>query len=93
MDLIRGNPLNLISSIKKLNLGRTSTLDDWISNKEENASKIKLTDSFEMPRRLNWKIIKAYEIQPKNYEEFISIEGVGPSLIRALALLSTNLRD
>jgi hypothetical protein len=42
-----------------------------------------------MPRHLNWKIInKAYDIQPKNYEEFVSIEGVGPSLVRALSLVS-----
>lgn len=89
MDLIRGNPQNLISSIKKLNLGRNPTLDDWISSNKEKASKIKLTDSFEMPRHLNWKIInKAYDIQPKNYEAFVSVEGVGPSLVRALSLVS-----
>ena len=89
LDIIRGNPQNLISSIKKLNLGRNPTLDDWISSNKEKASKIKLTDSFEMPRHLNWKIInKAYDIQPKNYEEFVSIEGVGPSLVRALSLIS-----
>lgn len=89
LDLLRGSPQNLVSSIMKLNLGRNPTLDDWISSNEENASKFKLTDSFEMPKHLNWKIInKAYEIQPKNYEEFVSIEWVGLSLIRALALLS-----
>ncbi|MEM4245009.1 MAG: DUF763 domain-containing protein [Candidatus Nanoarchaeia archaeon] len=31
---------------------------------------------------------KAYEFQPKNYEELVSIHGVGPSSIRALALIS-----
>lgn len=89
LDLIRGNPQNLISSIKKLNLGRYPTLDDWISSNKVSPSKIELTDSFEMPRHLNWKIInKAYDVQPKNYEEFVSIEGVGPSLVRALSLIS-----
>jgi len=35
LDFIRGNPQNLISSIKKLNLGRNPTLDDWISSNKE----------------------------------------------------------
>ncbi len=31
---------------------------------------------------------RAYEIQPQNYEELISINGMGPKAIRALALIS-----
>ena len=31
---------------------------------------------------------RAYEIQPSNYEELISLEGIGPKKIRALALIS-----
>jgi len=31
---------------------------------------------------------KAWELQPQNYEELISLEGIGPKKIRALALIS-----
>lgn len=31
---------------------------------------------------------KAYEIQPQSYEELVSIQGIGPASIRALALVS-----
>lgn len=31
---------------------------------------------------------KAYELQPSNYEEMLSLEGMGPKKIRALALIS-----
>jgi hypothetical protein len=31
---------------------------------------------------------KAYEIQPGNYEELVSLQGMGPKRIRALALIS-----
>jgi hypothetical protein len=31
---------------------------------------------------------KAYEIQPADYEELVSLEGMGPKKIRALALIS-----
>ncbi len=33
-------------------------------------------------------IKRAYELQPSNYEEMISLEGMGPKKIRALALIS-----
>ena len=43
-----------------------------------------------MPKTLNWKALeKVYEFKPKNYEELISIKGVGPSTIRGLAYIST----
>ena len=36
-----------------------------------------------------FKVLKnAYELQPQNYEELISLEGIGPKKIRALALIS-----
>lgn len=31
---------------------------------------------------------KAYEIQPANYEELVSLKGIGPKTVRALALVS-----
>ncbi|RZN55520.1 MAG: DUF763 domain-containing protein [Candidatus Methanomethylicota archaeon] len=42
-----------------------------------------------MPWHINWKALeKAYNIQPKNYEELLAIEGIGPATIRGLALVS-----
>ncbi len=42
-----------------------------------------------MPLNINWEALrKAYEFQPKNYEEFISIRGIGPETVRALAYIS-----
>ncbi len=36
-----------------------------------------------------WEVLKkAYELQPRNYEELIAINGMGPKKIRALALIS-----
>ena len=37
----------------------------------------------------SWDVLKkAYEMQPRNYEELVAIEGMGPKKIRALALIS-----
>ena len=86
VDLVNGNSNNLVSSIMKLQLARFKTMDDWILDYK---SVDNTYPCYEMPRYLNWKTIKKiYDIQPRNYEEFVSIDGVGPSLIRALALIS-----
>jgi hypothetical protein len=53
---------------------------------------IKNNYSFEylyLPRSINWnKMKEIYNFQPENYEQLISIQGVGPNTIRALALIS-----
>ena len=56
-----------------------TTLDGWEKN----------IPHLEMPKTINWNALKkVYEFQPKNYEEFLSIKGIGPSTIRALAFIS-----
>jgi hypothetical protein len=42
-----------------------------------------------MPRGINWKTMKqVYDFQPKNYEELLSVKGVGPATVRGLALIA-----
>jgi len=61
------------------------TLDNWISSERNN----KPIEYLTMPRSINWpKMKEIYEFQPKNYEELLSIKGVGPNTVRALALIS-----
>ncbi|MGM0404600.1 MAG: DUF763 domain-containing protein [Thermoplasmatota archaeon] len=83
VDLINDNPEHL----KKYFRGKNQTsLDSF-------------TDNYEMPMhhqvldidisKKGWKTLKrAYEIQPEDYEELISLKGMGPKKIRALALVS-----
>jgi len=45
--------------------------------------------TLDMPRVFDWqKLRELYEFQPKNYEELLSCKGLGPSTVRALALVS-----
>jgi hypothetical protein len=63
------------------------TLDEWLGKN----TKIKESsvDFLSMPRTINWNTMeRLYNFQPKNYEEMLSIKGVGPSTVRALALIS-----
>lgn len=69
---------NMLIELKDLKDLSQSTLDDFTGIKR-----------LRMPWRINWKaLFKAYEIQPKNYEEFMDIPGIGPSTVRALAYIS-----
>lgn len=55
-----------------------TTIDDW------NGAPVK---KLHMPRTVNWDALrKAYEFQPRDYEELLAIRGIGPSAVRALAL-------
>jgi len=42
-----------------------------------------------MPRNINWDTLsRVYEFQPRNYEELLSVRGVGPATVRGLALVA-----
>lgn len=47
-----------------------------------------------IPMRIDWRVLeKAYEVQPDSYEELIELRGLGPGLIRALALIAELIYD
>ena len=46
-------------------------------------------DALNMPRNISWETMKrVYEFQPRNYEELLSMKGVGPATVRGLALVA-----
>jgi len=91
LDLVRERPQNLISSIKDL-CGSEQTLDRWVSNTTPHKPLERQPQNFQafsMPSRLNWQVFfDLYDVQPRNYEELLAFEGVGPATVRALALVS-----
>jgi hypothetical protein len=83
VDLAKGNPKNLVSSIRRLT--ESNTLDSWIGIENPQQQHPVLS----MPRKLDWRIYqKIHDFQPSNYEELLSIKGVGPATVRALALVA-----
>jgi len=86
VDLVSDNPRKLI---RLLNLAtrRQETITAWIDL--EDLGEVEPLSHLSMPRRIDWKAVKkAYDLKPRNYEELIEIKGIGPSTIRALALIS-----
>ena len=81
----------IVPQINNTNNPAASTMEsqgEYKSNNRVNMKSNSLREHYEMPRRLDWNIFrKAYDIQPKNYEQLISIPGIGPSSVRALSLI------
>lgn len=101
LELATGNTENLKSSVnmivqKKDHLREMSnTLDDWMpkSNLSYNSGNhfedYHSEEHYEMPARLDWNLFrKIYDIQPRNYEQLISVPGFGPAAVRALSLIA-----
>ncbi len=78
VDLVRDGVSKIKNHVAELRDPRQMTIEDFTGLK-----------TLRMPWRVNWRaLFQAYEIQPRNYEELISIEGIGPSTVRALAYIA-----
>jgi uncharacterized protein len=70
-----------------------NTLDTWLisENLVSNNGQIdnhNLIEHYEMPRKLDWNLFRRiYDVQPQDYEELLSIPGVGPAIVRSLLLI------
>jgi hypothetical protein len=86
VDLVNDDPRHLKTDWAELTRPQNQrTLDNWMLSKRTSKPIGYLT----LPRSINWaKMKQIYDFQPKNYEELISLRGVGPKTVRALALIS-----
>ena len=88
VEIVKENPRKLARNIVLLRRRRQRILDEWMPHDEE--TETLLSRKFlSMPLNINWEAVKrAYEFQPRNYEELLGIRGIGPSTVRGLALIS-----
>lgn len=97
VDLVKEGSNSIKSSIYKIvQTNSFENLDKWIStnrlhsdsnNFDEQISTY--VEKYILPRKINWKTMdELYDTRPTNYEHLISLNGVGPSTVRALALIS-----
>jgi hypothetical protein len=64
------------------------SLQEWLPKTNINPQQQPIA-ILQMPRNINWETLKrVYEFQPKNYEQLLSIKGVGPATVRGLALIA-----
>lgn len=84
-DLASDDPKRLARIFKSFRTKEQSSLMPWIPDlKEENTRTMNVYAS-----RPNWKALeRAYEVRPRDYEELLSLRGIGPSTVRGLAMIS-----
>jgi len=85
-DIANERPGKVMRMLKSIRPKYQKSLQEWMP-------RIKWKDyvigTLYMPRNLNWTAVKkAYEFQPRDYEELLNIKGVGPATVRGLALIS-----
>jgi hypothetical protein len=84
VDIVNEDPNRLKGYFVQPRLKFQETLDSWATG----PGSVVPTRTLSMPKVINWsKLRAAYEVQPKNFEELISLPGIGPSSVRALALM------
>ena len=86
LDLVKESPTKTMKDYQLLTSYSKTSLLNWI---KPTGVKIPVVHYKLLPRRMNWDVLKqVYEFQPKNYEELLAIQGVGPATVRGLALIS-----
>jgi hypothetical protein len=87
VDIVREQPskvMRLFEAARPLN---QKSLQEWLP--KACSSPQQPIAVLQMPRNINWKMLKrAYEFQPSNYEELLSLRGIGPATVRGLALVA-----
>ena len=64
------------------------SLQDWLPKAKADPWH-QSVEALSMPRNISWETMKrVYEFQPRNYEELLSVKGVGPATVRGLALVA-----
>mgnify|MGYP002396319227 CR=1 FL=1 len=86
-DLAKDGPERVRRSVMSIRPRYQTTLREWIQTGK--VGKDYAVQTLSMPWNINWEALKeAYERQPRNYEELLSIRGIGPATVRGLALVS-----
>lgn len=85
-DIVKDQPKKLMRLLQSVRPAHQTSLQKWMP---EAQWKEYVIEVLSMPNNLNWKAVKrAYEFQPKNYEQLLGIRGVGPATVRGLALIA-----
>lgn len=89
VDLTKEEPKRLMRMLQSVRPEFQKSLGEWLPRSTDSDWKEYPSDSFSMPRSINWKTLReVYEFQPSNYEELLGFRGVGPATIRGLALVA-----
>ncbi len=86
VDLVKDGTERLRRTLLSIRVEGQEALSKWMTGLTETP----IIKAYKVdPKSVNWDSLKkAYENAPNNYEELLAIKGVGPSTVKALALIS-----
>ncbi len=85
VDLAKETPSKLMRQLDAARPLHQKSLREWLPKPDTSGTLAVLS----MPRGINWKTMKQiYDFQPSNYEQLLSVKGVGPATVRGLALIA-----
>jgi hypothetical protein len=88
VDIAKERPAKVTRLFEAARPLHQKSLQEWLPKTKANPWHQSI-EALNMPRNINWETMKrAYEFQPKNYEELLSLRGVGPATVRGLALVA-----
>jgi hypothetical protein len=86
IDLVKDGGDKLRNDVLSLRFDGQKLLTEWMNQTPNRSYTSRVLN---MPRHIDWNAMRrAYEFQPTDYEELLSIHGIGPGAVRALALVS-----
>jgi len=85
LDIVKDNPNHLKKFMRK---PFQKTIHDFTDKKAEEFTMMPRHTIIGMNKRNFETLKRAYEVQPRTYEELVAIKGVGVKTIRSLALIS-----
>jgi hypothetical protein len=88
VDIAKERPAKVMRLFEAARPLHQKSLQEWLPSVKADLWH-QSVEALNMPRNINWETMKrAYEFQPKNYEELLSLRGVGPATVRGLALVA-----
>jgi hypothetical protein len=88
VEIAKEPTAKIIRLLESTRMPQQRSLQEWLLQAKFDPWQLPL-ESFSMPRNIRWDALKrVYEFQPSNYEQLLSIKGVGPATVRGLALVA-----
>ena len=90
VDLAKEGPDRVRRLLRSLRPRWQETLCRWLPGGSAGQPDLQVEVAYlRMPLTANWDALaRAYELQPRDYEELLAIRGLGPATVRALALIA-----
>jgi hypothetical protein len=85
LDIVKESPIRVKRHFQDIKAYGKSTLIPWLEDEQPP----ELPSYKVVPSRMDWNAVRrAYEYQPRNYEELLLMDGIGPATVRGLSLIS-----